>query len=168
MLEHASRLSCLLVVVVPILFRSFFFNDTPPTEIYTLSLHDALPIFFDDDAGAARAPRLAELIHDHPARAVRDRKSTRLNSSHSSISYAVFCLKKKNRPEAVHGDVEKNSQQEASHRRDPNRKNAIFVSNGGHGPQDGHRRIRQLNAFFSNALGAYGHLHSFPTRRSSD
>src|SRR6266853_3051671 len=67
----------------------FFFNDTATTEIYTLSLHDALPIF--DPEIAAR--------HHHPVgrvqHVVEDRKSTRLNSSHSQISYAVFCLKKK-------------------------------------------------------------------------
>src|SRR5690348_17651630 len=78
----------------------FFFNDTATTEIYTLSLHDALPISCAPGsrgdrprtrarprarAGAARACRSPR----------RDRKSTRLNSSHPSISYAVFCLKKK-------------------------------------------------------------------------
>src|SRR5437762_10987478 len=76
-------------------FFFFFFNDPATTEIYTLSLHDALPI--------SRAFSLA-----HPAkifsrprkskahrRAATDRKSTRLNSSHRCISYAVFCLKKK-------------------------------------------------------------------------
>src|SRR5256885_12264401 len=70
----------------------FFFNDTATTEIYTLSLHDALPIY-----------RL-QILHngrDHAQRALGapvvpgDRKSTRLNSSHLVISYAVFCLKKK-------------------------------------------------------------------------
>src|SRR2546430_5545281 len=71
----------------------FFFNDTATTEIYTLSLHDALPI-----SGRQSSPP----AHPSPARAgtarswvARDRKSTRLNSSHSQISYAVFCLKKK-------------------------------------------------------------------------
>src|SRR3954469_26079258 len=71
---------------------SFFFNDTATTEIYTLSLHDALPIW----------PRPAQRAVQGPDRARRrvdlhiDRKSTRLNSSHVEISYAVFCLKKKN------------------------------------------------------------------------
>src|SRR6266853_3269974 len=69
----------------------FFFNDTATTEIYTLSLHDALPISgSSSDADSRPGPSLR-----HPARARRDRKSTRLNSSHSQISYAVFCLKKK-------------------------------------------------------------------------
>src|SRR5215204_6968221 len=75
-------------------FFFFFFNDTATTEIYTLSLHDALPISDaaeqgPDDAAAAPAR------HPDVQRAVRDRKSTRLNSSHTVISYAVFCLKKK-------------------------------------------------------------------------
>src|SRR5690349_23813033 len=70
----------------------FFFNDTATTEIYTLSLHDALPIY--------RPPRRRWLTTRPTRRAARprrqDRKSTRLNSSHVEISYAVFCLKKKN------------------------------------------------------------------------
>src|SRR3954463_16834247 len=67
----------------------FFFNDTATTEIYTLSLHDALPIL--------RRPRDARHHRrQHRDRQPRlDRKSTRLNSSHTIISYAVFCLKKK-------------------------------------------------------------------------
>src|SRR2546430_14735652 len=75
----------------------FFFNDTATTEIYTLSLHDALPICPsvlvppEDDTIACRCE---EVSVGRVRRAV-DRKSTRLNSSHSQISYAVFCLKKK-------------------------------------------------------------------------
>src|SRR5947199_3711591 len=70
----------------------FFFIDTATTEIYTLSLHDALPISDTVFRVDALAPHLAR-----KARAGRfaDRKSTRLNSSHLGISYAVFCLKKK-------------------------------------------------------------------------
>src|SRR3712207_7484969 len=80
----------------------FFFNDTATTEIYTLSLHDALPISrgahaLDGAVGAVR-PR-AERWDRRAVFATieqrRDRKSTRLNSSHANISYAVFCLKKK-------------------------------------------------------------------------
>src|SRR2546429_7259450 len=83
----------------------FFFNDTATTEIYTLSLHDALPISRQrhveadaqerpDEGGGAekcRGPEHEPEIADAQA----DRKSTRLNSSHGYISYAVFCLKKK-------------------------------------------------------------------------
>src|SRR6266700_7019726 len=71
----------------------FFFNDTASTEFYTLSLHDALPIFGTvDAAGEGVGVGRAEAAQD---RGVEDRKSTRLNSSHVKISYAVFCLKKK-------------------------------------------------------------------------
>src|SRR3712207_7066611 len=97
----------------------FFFNDTATTEIYTLSLHDALPISAGEDAAAGarrdlprgepregpQRPRRAGAAHRAddvpPGRGRRaldrrlDRKSTRLNSSHANISYAVFCLKKK-------------------------------------------------------------------------
>src|SRR5688572_31277750 len=79
----------------------FFFNDTATTEIYTLSLHDALPISGwttrssccprPDPGGRTRAAA----GRGSPGRCRADRKSTRLNSSHSQISYAVFCLKKK-------------------------------------------------------------------------
>src|SRR2546427_9700134 len=89
----------------------FFFNDTATTEIYTLSLHDALPIYVNRRAcpfpGTSRTGR-GRASHSggrdspapgsrspSPAHRYRDRKSTRLNSSHSQISYAVFCLKKK-------------------------------------------------------------------------
>src|SRR3712207_7817325 len=103
---------CLLLV--------FFFNDTATTEIYTLSLHDALPIYghwgrpvlaFPAEAG--RAPdfeswgmidAVGDLIEAGRVKVycvdtfdAQDRKSTRLNSSHANISYAVFCLKKKNK-----------------------------------------------------------------------
>src|SRR5437879_12909074 len=72
----------------------FFFNDTPTTEIYTLSLHDALPISFGEDGTVQGLLELAGLPYVG-AGVVGDRKSTRLNSSHRCISYAVFCLKKK-------------------------------------------------------------------------
>src|SRR6266513_4523203 len=77
--------------MIYLFFIFFFFNDTATPEIYTLSLHDALPISYLLD-------RLAR-VRENPIRVVfprvvaaRDRKSTRLNSSHVSISYAVFCL----------------------------------------------------------------------------
>src|SRR2546430_12708991 len=76
----------------------FFFNDTATTEIYTLSLHDALPISGVGTSVRSDAARPAfpcePSSRGSPWR-TRDRKSTRLNSSHSQISYAVFCLKKK-------------------------------------------------------------------------
>src|SRR5207245_9044648 len=78
---------------------SFFFTDPSTTEIYTLSLHDALPICGAHPSNAAGPHRergvLAEVVVRRLADVVGDRKSTRLNSSHGSISYAVFCLKKK-------------------------------------------------------------------------
>src|SRR2546430_9101171 len=81
----------------------FFFNDTATTEIYTLSLHDALPISSKRAARRKRARRSHACDHRRGRPKARgngpnrcqDRKSTRLNSSHSQISYAVFCLKKK-------------------------------------------------------------------------
>src|SRR3712207_8656323 len=93
----------------------FFFNDTATTEIYTLSLHDALPIFdalcdgdevflggvmeHIEEAGVHSGDSCCTLPPVTLGRTVlenvRDRKSTRLNSSHANISYAVFCLKKK-------------------------------------------------------------------------
>src|SRR6266568_7757098 len=73
----------------------FFFNDTATTEIYTLSLHDALPICLIYSAGTTLASPLKDGTAAAAGARLRDRKSTRLNSSHSSISYAVFCLKKK-------------------------------------------------------------------------
>src|SRR6266705_1586742 len=76
----------------------FFFHDTPTTEIYTLSLHDALPIFaataaLDLHHRHCLVRQAPQEVGQHPRG--EDRKSTRLNSSHRTISYAVFCLKKK-------------------------------------------------------------------------
>src|SRR3712207_8113624 len=92
-----------------------FFNDTATTEIYTLSLHDALPIFPSIQlcTGTAEVLREPENLGEYSMASmpwmlqpqlgchgifskILDRKSTRLNSSHANISYAVFCLKKKN------------------------------------------------------------------------
>src|SRR2546422_11308789 len=90
---------CLIFVLNPdfsLYLLFFFFNDTATTEIYTLSLHDALPI----SVSGLQSPRPRPLdpvrapLRSPPSRH-RDRKSTRLNSSHGYISYAVFCLKKK-------------------------------------------------------------------------
>src|SRR2546422_3258216 len=71
----------------------FFFNDTATTEIYTLSLHDALPISSPRPANPSSDARCGRRRGQRPSWG--DRKSTRLNSSHGYISYAVFCLKKK-------------------------------------------------------------------------
>src|SRR4030043_1679377 len=75
-------------------FNMFFFNDTATTEIYTLSLHDALPIWLTKSrtADSWGAPWERARVCG-----CSDRKSTRLNSSHGYISYAVFCLKKQNK-----------------------------------------------------------------------
>src|SRR5438132_7107900 len=82
----------------------FFFNDTATTEIYTLSLHDALPIYVRGTGGiqvvdprevGARHPAEQPRVVEPQGARAEDRKSTRLNSSHTVISYAVFCLKKK-------------------------------------------------------------------------
>src|SRR5205085_11062318 len=106
-LSHVCRRSCSSV---------FLCQDPATTDIYTLSLHDALPISPEWAPRAARMPpqirKSPPRLHQHsrpqsrlrpesrlrplpPSAALRDRKSTRLNSSHSQISYAVFCLKKK-------------------------------------------------------------------------
>src|SRR3989442_14631320 len=91
----------LLCAIADVFF--FFFNDTATTEIYTLSLHDALPIFATPDGEEVRERHgdvLGRELDRHLPDLERprgDRKSTRLNSSHVRISYAVFCLKKKKR-----------------------------------------------------------------------
>src|SRR6266478_9044118 len=96
-MNKQNKLIIISVFFLHFLFDYFFFNDTATTEIYTLSLHDALPI---SRLSTSPAGSSARQTHRPPCRAksgrARDRKSTRLNSSHSQISYAVFCLKKKN------------------------------------------------------------------------
>src|SRR3712207_9423376 len=104
----SSRFTATCIVPSFILF--FFFNDTATTEIYTLSLHDALPIsaylrrklflqlseFWKPPSPTAMLSQQFVQIYAPSFRAwPLDRKSTRLNSSHANISYAVFCLKKK-------------------------------------------------------------------------
>src|SRR5207247_9406308 len=92
--------------LLPAPFFCFFFEVTAPTVFYTLSLHDALPISVSDDRppavhnggagpGGCRGTHRCRGERRHGGRTTRDRKSTRLNSSHEWISYAVFCLKKK-------------------------------------------------------------------------
>src|SRR5256885_12136955 len=94
-------------------FFFFFFNDTATTEIYTLSLHDALPISLHLKVRLleqllvqplrllATGPVAEGFLVIGPRRLRRDRKSTRLNSSHLVISYAVFCLKKKKKIDGI-------------------------------------------------------------------
>src|SRR3712207_9173337 len=104
MYELGDMLTPLLLLIT----FFFFFNDTATTEIYTLSLHDALPISRDILVCEQEGDRIThDIIHRLNQTFVTpidredilelvDRKSTRLNSSHANISYAVFCLKKKN------------------------------------------------------------------------
>src|SRR5256885_12198296 len=89
------RITLLPVVNVYDPFVFFFFNDTATTEIYTLSLHDALPICSHGRARTLGSHLVLRPRLQSPEPHARDRKSTRLNSSHLVISYAVFCLKKK-------------------------------------------------------------------------
>src|SRR2546428_5353202 len=85
----------------------FFFNDTATTEIYTLPLHDTLPIYRGKPHkhhGAEHRPDPGgpATLHQEQTDQDQDRKSTRLNSSHDQISYAVFCLKKKKKKQSRH------------------------------------------------------------------
>src|SRR5689334_24461712 len=98
---RSVRVSFLLYFLLHFLLLPFFFffNDTATTEIYTLSLHDALPIssLYLPRSSRQYCWRYSALNCLPPP----DRKSTRLNSSHSSISYAVFCLKKKKKKKTI-------------------------------------------------------------------
>src|SRR5947207_12606747 len=107
-----------ILLPLPSISFLFFFNNTPTTEIYTLSLHDALPIFSPPGTRgssstpiAGQSPPCTAATHwtlsagcpkaRRMRTGTRDRKSTRLNSSHTVISYAVFCLKKKNETKKI-------------------------------------------------------------------
>src|SRR5438552_19130027 len=92
---HTRNASHQIIVATinPVVCFFFFFNDTATTEIYTLSLHDALPIYLGSTFTCAKQGQVASM--ETVLNADGDRKSTRLNSSHQIISYAVFCLKKK-------------------------------------------------------------------------
>src|SRR5439155_22181466 len=98
-LSRQRALCSIVTFCLPLTF--FFFNDTAPSEIYTLSLHDALPISTDSRLVGGKRLRVSFSKEGMPLTwpcsmaPELDRKSTRLNSSHVAISYAVFCLKKK-------------------------------------------------------------------------
>src|SRR6266511_3264914 len=131
-------------------FSFFFFNDTAPTEIYTLSLHDALPILLPARLHG-RVDLVGLALPDEVAHRWRgeDRKSTRLNSSHVKISYAFFCWKKKKaRPGPA---VRPGSSPRCSGKRRPG--------------AGGRRRGDRLSF---TCAGRPRDLHSFPTRGSSD
>src|SRR5205807_10426096 len=115
-LRFVASASCspaLFSLFCSLLFFFFFFNDTATTEIYTLSLHDALPIFARAFGAPAAVGNLLDRILDERldllggvgAALGKDRKSTRLNSSHLVISYAVFCLKKKKNSKENHSPI---------------------------------------------------------------
>src|SRR5258708_21980568 len=107
---------CLSYIILDLHLFSFFFffNDTATTEIYTLSLHDALPIlapllvamalFAANVSWTRWFTHCCLTVAVFAMAAMRDRKSTRLNSSHQIISYAVFCLKKK-KTQSIQGQL---------------------------------------------------------------
>src|SRR5439155_23472233 len=103
-----TRFIAFFTLIVNTYFKIFFsFTDTATTEIYTLSLHDALPICSLASARIRRFPRRGKMLIfrmslSHNRTSAADRKSTRLNSSHVAISYAVFCLKKKKKNTQTH------------------------------------------------------------------
>src|SRR5256885_14577171 len=107
--RHLHNIVCFFLLIrIPSFSFFFFFNDTATTEIYTLSLHDALPISqSSDDWPACSGQRSTQFDGEAEnyfdcrcgRNRRRDRKSRRLNSSHLVISYAVFCLKKKKKKE---------------------------------------------------------------------
>src|SRR6266516_2605681 len=132
---------------ITLIILIFFFNDTATTEIYTLSIHDALPISSDEGAVCrARCCPSPSRCERRTRASGRDRKSTRLNSSHRTTSYALFCLKKKNRhfPFEHVADV-------------------LDLAHVGAA-----QRLDMLRPFFIKLYGPPADLHSFPTRRSSD
>src|SRR5690625_6452718 len=99
MLSPLILLTLVFFLLTSLLVFFVSINDPPTPAIYTLSLHDALPISQDPDDKTPKSkrpkPRTASLLKSMDLSTVTDRKSSRLNSSHVAISYAVFCLKKK-------------------------------------------------------------------------
>src|SRR5688572_31233414 len=112
----------LFVHLLFFVFFFFFFNDTATTEIYTLSLHDALPISICKCCWRSRETPMKTSFFRPGLRGRKneDRKSTRLNSSHSQISYAVFCLKKKKKKKKKRN---KQTKKHTKNRDDGNSKN---------------------------------------------
>src|SRR5476649_2872273 len=152
-------------LVLVICFLLFFFNDTATTEIYTLSLHDALPISTSSAGdGATTASSRSRTFFISRG----DRKSTRLNSSHTVISYAVFCLKKKTilcaRAQPQPRSVVSCTAIRAA------RAHVLFrvcAAQAVRTPQAASPAAAADCCFFY-WFGDHRDLHSFPTRRSSD
>src|SRR5437764_14980217 len=92
-ISYSYSITICVLWILDLICYYFFFNDTATTEIYTLSLHDALPIWLRTQVYTCSSAWKPEV--GSPTESPPDRKSTRLNSSHRCISYAVFCLKKK-------------------------------------------------------------------------
>src|SRR5215204_726403 len=139
----------------------FFFNDTATTEIYTLSLHDALPI-----STARRLDTVSPRgLRRGRAAPGRDRKSTRLNSSHTVSSYAVFCLKKKKHTGAMALRARRRDCLQLEGRSHRNGGDVLSTSRA-----DGAHFFRgsESAALFFYRYGHHRDLPSFPTRRSSD
>src|SRR5437867_393999 len=152
----------------------FFFTARAPTEIYTLSLHDALPIFsceltkLDVEHVVLEKGRIGQTWRDRWASFCPiDRKSTRLNSSHRTISYAVFCLKKKK----IHGLLRCPVilwYTDCDGRGLLDRVLLCYVCTCSPVDRCHCTRRRTHNSFFFHCSRAHRDLHSFPTRRSSD
>src|SRR5437867_307705 len=156
-----SGLTVMLMVLA--LICLVFISHASPTPIYTLSLHDALPISRLDPIGdPGRLIRIVAVhVRAQPEAGV-DRKSTRLNSSHRTISYAVFCLKKKNIYNVFTDDASGvvNILHGIDKARDETWYN-FWINSNAHGIGS------NLSCFYQSCL-THSHLHSFPTRRSSD
>src|SRR5688572_22299054 len=152
----SGRVSCHHTSLLCTVGKLFFFNAPATTEIYTLSLHDALPIYKE-----ISPPAIAALAKQQDAAIAwihrADRKSTRLNSSHSQISYAVFCLKKKRRLQQLGAvtALKVDDRGPAAFLRPCLLPPHIAVVHSG-------------ETFFFQCAGDHRDLHSFPTRRSSD
>src|SRR5947209_6149034 len=154
----------------------FFLTQTTPTQIYTLSLHDALPIS-GPMYSLSGSPSASRRWSGIGSRLAEDRKSTRLNSSHANISYAVFCLKKK-KPT---GNSKYDSFQIKATKRFSHNLQGSGAFTWGQGfnhasrhdffnPESAEWALQNFPplSFFFNSNDTHPNLHSFPTRRSSD